>query len=429
MSGTNMKFGTTDKVLQVNSPIFVGNGPNTRSLESCMEAIDAGAGAVEVSGPRGIGSNENFVRLDQFQLLPSKQDAFKNRYFGFATTGARKKWHNSEFFIEKKLEKISKLKKYAAGKCLIVVSVGSVDYRGTGKKGQELSWAEMVSVSQEAGADAITLHLNTGQQLAGKMWTDNPDILIDIIKEAKKASKVPIIAKLPIEGCDPLDLAEIALKAGADAIAPTARYIGLHIDIHQETVPEWGGFHGYGGPWSLPITSAWTALLTKWDRNCCIIPGGGVMSWQDVVRLILVGAKMVQVCTWPILKGYGEIKNAIGCIESWMKERHYKSLDSFRAKSIDNLIEQEVVWGRSYDKGPYEGVVVDKDACIGCSACVHVCYFGALSLDTSNSAEIDKTKCVGCGCCYHTCPVDAIRPPDKLTEPKATYTFNNRILE
>ena len=53
MSVVKVKLTFADKVLKMNSPIFVGNGPNTRSVESCIEAIDAGAGALEISGPRG----------------------------------------------------------------------------------------------------------------------------------------------------------------------------------------------------------------------------------------------------------------------------------------------------------------------------------------------------------------------------------------
>ena len=42
-------------------------------------------------------------------------------------------------------------------------------------------------------------------------------------------------------------------------------------------------------------------------------------------------------------------------------------------------------------------VTIDKDACIGCAACVGGCPVGALSMDGDG-----KSECVG------TCPVGAI---------------------
>ena len=39
-------------------------------------------------------------------------------------------------------------------------------------------------------------------------------------------------------------------------------------------------------------------------------------------------------------------------------------------------------------------VVVAKDTCIGCGACVGVCPVGALSLDADGKAECDESICI-----------------------------------
>lgn len=53
-------------------------------------------------------------------------------------------------------------------------------------------------------------------------------------------------------------------------------------------------------------------------------------------------------------------------------------------------------------------VIIDKDACIGCAACVGVCPVGALSMDAENKSECDGGTCIDCGTCIGTCPVSAI---------------------
>jgi len=48
-------------------------------------------------------------------------------------------------------------------------------------------------------------------------------------------------------------------------------------------------------------------------------------------------------------------------------------------------------------------VNIDKDACIGCGACVGGCPVGALSLDDEGKSVCDEGTCIDCGSCVGTC--------------------------
>jgi len=52
-------------------------------------------------------------------------------------------------------------------------------------------------------------------------------------------------------------------------------------------------------------------------------------------------------------------------------------------------------------------VKIDKDACIGCGACVGVCPVSALEME-GDKAVVDAATCIDCGGCVSTCPVQAI---------------------
>lgn len=52
-------------------------------------------------------------------------------------------------------------------------------------------------------------------------------------------------------------------------------------------------------------------------------------------------------------------------------------------------------------------VIVAKDKCISCGACVNVCPFGAIIMDSDDKAFITEA-CTACGACIDTCPVGAI---------------------
>jgi electron transfer flavoprotein alpha subunit len=53
---------------------------------------------------------------------------------------------------------------------------------------------------------------------------------------------------------------------------------------------------------------------------------------------------------------------------------------------------------------------INREACIGCEACVSACPFGALSMDDESKATVDE-KCTACGACLDVCPANALSLP------------------
>ncbi|ODS37424.1 hypothetical protein BEH94_06175 [Candidatus Altiarchaeales archaeon WOR_SM1_SCG] len=55
-----------------------------------------------------------------------------------------------------------------------------------------------------------------------------------------------------------------------------------------------------------------------------------------------------------------------------------------------------------------ESIIMDKDKCIDCGACVSLCPADALYSDNF-SIELDETKCIMCRACIDVCPVAALK--------------------
>ena len=73
------------------------------------------------------------------------------------------------------------------------------------------------------------------------------------------------------------------------------------------------------------------------------------------------------------------------------------------------------------------GVIIDKELCTGCGACVDECPFEALEL-VDDIAEVNE-KCTLCSACVDVCPVEAISMPEKeqddsqAAEAKGVWVF------
>ena len=53
-------------------------------------------------------------------------------------------------------------------------------------------------------------------------------------------------------------------------------------------------------------------------------------------------------------------------------------------------------------------VILDKDICIDCGACVSLCPTDALYFKEDNSIDFEEDKCLGCLICIDSCPRGAI---------------------
>ena len=54
-------------------------------------------------------------------------------------------------------------------------------------------------------------------------------------------------------------------------------------------------------------------------------------------------------------------------------------------------------------------VKINKEACLGCGACIGACPTEALSLGNDGKITVDASRCIDCGACTGTCPVDALK--------------------
>jgi NAD-dependent dihydropyrimidine dehydrogenase PreA subunit len=52
-------------------------------------------------------------------------------------------------------------------------------------------------------------------------------------------------------------------------------------------------------------------------------------------------------------------------------------------------------------------VVIDKETCVGCAACIDTCPVEALEM-VDDKAVVNEEACVDCGACIDACPVGSI---------------------
>lgn len=66
-------------------------------------------------------------------------------------------------------------------------------------------------------------------------------------------------------------------------------------------------------------------------------------------------------------------------------------------------------------------LIIDREACTGCGACIDACPFGALAMDGDVVAV--NEQCTACGSCVDVCPCDALSLPKVETKNKDLSSY------
>jgi dihydroorotate dehydrogenase (NAD+) catalytic subunit len=142
----------------------------------------------------------------------------------------------------------------------------------------------------------------------------------EVVREAKKLSKKPLIVKLSPNAENIKEMAIACVKAGADGLSLVNTFNALAIDIYNRKPVFNNITAGLSGPAIKPIALRMVREVSE-VVDVPILGIGGIMTWQDAVEFIMAGAWAVQVgtanfikpdITLDIIKGIEEFMNKEG---------------------------------------------------------------------------------------------------------------------
>jgi len=120
---------------------------------------------------------------------------------------------------------------------------------------------------------------------------------------------------------DLVPLATAARAAGADAVGLMGRFMAMVPDL--ETLrPVLNTSAAYGGKWALPITCRWLALARRAMGSDAPLYGtNGARDGLDVARMLLAGARGVEMTTAVLEHGFGRLGESVRTLDDWLTQR------------------------------------------------------------------------------------------------------------
>ena len=190
-------------------------------------------------------------------------------------------------------------------------------------------WMSFAKELQNAGADALELNIAVSPFDKDVASKVIEDEVVSIFNEVKKTVSIPVSVKLGDHFTNIGNLAFRLSMAGAAGLVLFNRFYNPTIDIENMKVVPGSALSVEEENGS---TLRWISLLAAQGIPCCLSASTGVHSAEDVVRQILAGASSVQVCSVLYKKGINFVANMLEGMEKWMAKHNFNSISDFKGK-------------------------------------------------------------------------------------------------
>lgn len=188
-------------------------------------------------------------------------------------------------------------------------------------------WVEFSRIIEQSGADALELNIFILPSNPGQNCSDIEQIYYTIIDEVKKNTKLPVAVKLHYYFTDMARFMS-SMAQKADALVLFNRFYNPDINIEHLSVGSSGILSSESDNY---IVQRWMAILSPLVK-AHLAASGGIHTWQAIARNILAGATVVQLASVLYMKGPQVISDFTNNLGVWMHEKNFSDLSSFRGK-------------------------------------------------------------------------------------------------
>ena len=284
--------------LKLKNPTVLASGILGYSTESLETIVEGGAGAVVT---KSIGQT---VRIGYANPTVVQTKCGLLNAMGLPNPG-----------IDAYVQEIRHAKSILSVPLIVsIYGYSAEEYAATAKK------------AAEAGADAVELNVSCPHvKETGSEIGQNLAVLKEVIKQVKAAMHKPLIVKLSPNVTDIVEVAQAAVKAGADALTAVNTVKAMAIDA-QTALPILSNKRGgLSGPAIKPI--ALRCVYDICERVKVPVMGcGGITNWRDAIEFILAGASAVQIGTAIALNGSSIFKTVNRGVEAYLKKKKFRSV-------------------------------------------------------------------------------------------------------
>ena len=189
-------------------------------------------------------------------------------------------------------------------------------------------WISFAEQIQEAGADAIELNMFFLPSDFSRSGREQEIMYFKVIEKLVETVSIPVALKISHYFSNLGRMIQRLSKTGVSGLVLFNRFFSPDIDIDTLTVKP---SFVFSSPEELAISLRWIAIMAN-KVDCDLAASTGVHDGGALIKQLLAGAKAVQVASCLYKHGAARIRDMHETLSTWMKKHDYTSLSDFRGK-------------------------------------------------------------------------------------------------
>jgi dihydroorotate dehydrogenase (NAD+) catalytic subunit len=185
-------------------------------------------------------------------------------------------------------------------------------------------------IGEQEGVAAIELNISCPNVAHGLDFSVDPFQAEAVLRAARRATTLPLFAKLSPNVSDIGLIARAVEAGGADAVSAVNTFVGMAINIHTRRPRLSNGTGGLSGPAIKPLALRAVYRCAQ-SVGIPVIGIGGITTGEDAIEFLLAGASAVQVGTATFVQPDAAIQVVEG-IEKYLRAHHFSSISEIIGK-------------------------------------------------------------------------------------------------
>jgi len=191
-------------------------------------------------------------------------------------------------------------------------------------------WADYAAQLAKAGADALEINISFLPNTPELTSSLVEDRCACILQAVKSKVDIPVALKI---GPYFSAFSHLAQRLGNGAQAADALVLFnrfYRLDIDLNSLQVVAG-NPYSSPEEIHTSLRWILLLAG-QIDADLAATTGIHEGQDVAKQLLAGAAVTQLCSTVYLNGFVQIKTILEQLRAWMEIHNFTSLNDFRGR-------------------------------------------------------------------------------------------------
>lgn len=189
-------------------------------------------------------------------------------------------------------------------------------------------WTAFADKIQGAGADAIELNMFFLPSDMNRTSREMEERYLEVINALTARVSIPVAVKISYHFSSLGQMIKRISDTGVSGMVLFNRFFNPDIDIEKQEIKP---SFVFSAPSDIAMSLRWIALMYQ-RVNCDLAASTGVHDGDAVIKQILAGARAVQVVSALYKNRTGTIPAMLDRLTGWMGDKGYGSLSDFRGK-------------------------------------------------------------------------------------------------